>query len=266
MIYSYTQISQYLGCPRRYRYRYLDGWRESENRAAMLFGRAFEKALAAFFCRQDAAAKLYEEWAAYREGQLEYSHGDSWDRLWMQGVQLLNLLAQQDRIHIPQPYEDQQVKLERELAGGHSFLAYIDAIGMLNGERVLIEWKTTSSRYADQPEGLMQLDPQAICYSWMSGIPKVVFVVFVRKRMPEIQYLECSISEEQRKEFGQMVNSTIGRIEKGEFPSHSGIRFPQNGCVSCSYLGLCLGKEDLIASQLTRQPGADQLDWIDQLG
>jgi len=24
MTYSYTQISQYLGCPRRYRYLYLD--------------------------------------------------------------------------------------------------------------------------------------------------------------------------------------------------------------------------------------------------
>ncbi len=28
MTYSYTQISHYLGCPRRYRHRYLDGWRE----------------------------------------------------------------------------------------------------------------------------------------------------------------------------------------------------------------------------------------------
>jgi hypothetical protein len=26
MTYSYSQISQYLRCPRSYRYRYLDGW------------------------------------------------------------------------------------------------------------------------------------------------------------------------------------------------------------------------------------------------
>jgi len=26
MNYSYTQISQYLSCPRRYRHRYLDGF------------------------------------------------------------------------------------------------------------------------------------------------------------------------------------------------------------------------------------------------
>ncbi len=35
MTYSYTQISQYLCYPRRYRHRYLDGWREKEIRTAM---------------------------------------------------------------------------------------------------------------------------------------------------------------------------------------------------------------------------------------
>src|SRR5271170_1616947 len=49
MIFSYTQIASYLRCPRSYRYRYLDGWREKETRAAMAFGRCFEKALAAYF-------------------------------------------------------------------------------------------------------------------------------------------------------------------------------------------------------------------------
>ena len=45
MTYSYTQISQYLTCPRRkYKHRYLDGWKEKDTRAAMLFGRAFERA------------------------------------------------------------------------------------------------------------------------------------------------------------------------------------------------------------------------------
>ena len=47
MIFSYTQISQYLSCPRRYKHRYLDGWQEKDTRAAMLFGRAFEQAASA---------------------------------------------------------------------------------------------------------------------------------------------------------------------------------------------------------------------------
>jgi hypothetical protein len=92
MTYSYTQISQYLTCPRRYRHRYLDGWQEKDTRAAMLFGRAFEKALSAYFQREDAAAVLFREWAAYQDQQLHYSGSDSWDRMLQQGIQLRPVL------------------------------------------------------------------------------------------------------------------------------------------------------------------------------
>jgi hypothetical protein len=44
---------------------------------------------------------------------------------------------------------------------------------------------------------------------------------FVRKRMPEIQYLQATISEEQRQEFGMLVANTIERIESGSFLPHS---------------------------------------------
>src|SRR5881628_932836 len=103
MIYSYTQISQYLTCPRRYRHRYLDGWKEKDTRAAMLFGRAFERALAAYFLRQDAAAALFQEWKLYKDQKLEYSHCDTWDRMLEQGIQLLERFCQEDRVRIRQP-------------------------------------------------------------------------------------------------------------------------------------------------------------------
>jgi len=64
MVYSYTQISQYLRCPRSYRYRYLDGWQEKETRASMVFGRCFETALRAYFCEEDCRATLFREWDA----------------------------------------------------------------------------------------------------------------------------------------------------------------------------------------------------------
>jgi hypothetical protein len=89
--------------------------------------------------------------------------------------------------------------------------------------------------------------------------------VFVRKHHPEIQYLRTSISEEQRQEFGRLVTATIGQIEAAQFPAHSGIRFPQNGCVSCSHLGLCLNDHQLIESTLTLRPGASDLAWLDEL-
>jgi CRISPR/Cas system-associated exonuclease Cas4 (RecB family) len=59
MTYSFTQISQYLRCPRQYRYRYLDGWREKEDKAAVMFGRRFEDALAAYFAEEDSTVAFF---------------------------------------------------------------------------------------------------------------------------------------------------------------------------------------------------------------
>src|SRR5437764_14154704 len=98
MTYSYTQISQYLSCPRRYRHRYLDGWQEKDIRAAMLFGRACERALAAFFLRQDAAAALFRECKLYDAQTLEYSPADCRDRIPEQGIQLLHRFCQDERV------------------------------------------------------------------------------------------------------------------------------------------------------------------------
>src|ERR1051326_2585709 len=94
LIFSYTQISQYLSCPRRYRYRYVDGWVEKETRAGLLFGRAFEQALSAYFQRQDATEVLFKEWSQFQKDNLDYSHGDGWDRMLEQGIKLLELFAQ----------------------------------------------------------------------------------------------------------------------------------------------------------------------------
>ena len=81
MTYSYTQIAQYVRCPRSYRYRYLDGWREKDTRASLLFGRCFEQALSAFFSGEDSQAALFQEWGKYQDAQLSYSQGDSWERI-----------------------------------------------------------------------------------------------------------------------------------------------------------------------------------------
>jgi hypothetical protein len=266
MTYSYTQISQYLTCPRRYRYRYLDGWKEKDTRAAMLFGRAFERALGALFRKEDPGAVLFAELSACQSQGLHYSNGDSWDRMLRQGIMLLTRFCQDDRVRVCQPQRNLQIKFTRPVAGRNDFVAYIDAIGKLDGKSCLLEWKTSSSRYPEQPEGMLALDPQLVCYSWMTGIPEVAQVVFVRRRLVEIQYLRTTITDEQRQEFGRLVEGTIRRIESADFLPHSGIRFPQNPCSTCPYVGLCLGKQEMIDAAVVRRPGADSLDWLDELG
>jgi CRISPR/Cas system-associated exonuclease Cas4 (RecB family) len=262
MIFSYTQLSQYLTCPRRYEYRYIEGLRPPENSASLLFGRSFETALAALFRKEDAAAALFEAWEEHRTGELSYPKGETWDQMFHRGVMLLERLTQDDKITIADPEADLQVPLHKSL-GSHEVQGFADAIGSFKGERALIDWKTTSARYADELPELIRLDPQLICYSWLSGISRVGFVVFVRKRLPEIQYLFAEITDAQRKDFEELALATIESIERGCFPRHCGIRFPNNPCTSCPYLGICLDQPAAHAN-LIRVEG-NSLDWVHEL-
>ena len=208
---------------------------------------------------------LFKEWGVYREVPLQYSQGDDWERLLRQGIALLEQFARDNRVEIRQPNSTCRRKFSARYRTETSSLLMSMQSGQLDGKPRLLEWKTTSARYPEQPEGLTSLDLQLVCYSWITGIPDVAIVAFVRKRVPEIQYLLATISEEQRQEFGKLVEATARQIGAAQFPSHPGIRFPQNGCVSCAHLGLCLGNEALVETKLIRQPGAADLDWLDVL-
>src|SRR4030095_3740151 len=114
--YRYTQIAQYLACPKRYRFRYLDGWQEKDTRAAAVFGRLFEHALGSYFRRQDASAAFFEEWTKYRESKLEYTKGESWDLMAHQAVQLLDRFAQENRVAIQRHARHLQVTQLRRVS------------------------------------------------------------------------------------------------------------------------------------------------------
>jgi hypothetical protein len=264
MTYSYTQISQYLTCPRRYRYRYLDGWQEKDVRAAMLFGRAFERAVAALFRHEDPTVVLFEQWSACKAMHLVYSAHDTWDSMFQQGVQLLERFVQDGRVEIREPRTHQQIQFSRALSSGNSFVAFIDAIGELDGTPCVLEWKTSSARYPEEPAGIAALDPQLICYSWITGIDSVAQVVFVRKRTVEVQYLKATISQDQRAEFETLAEDTVRGVESGLFLPHSGIRFPQNPCTTCPFVGLYLQQRELVDAALVHKPGVD-LGLFDEL-
>jgi hypothetical protein len=78
-----------------------------------------------------------------------------------QGIMLLTRFCQDNRVRVCQPQRNLQIKFTRSVGGKNDFVAYIDAIGKLDGKRCLPEWKTSSSRYPEEPEGLLSLDPQS---------------------------------------------------------------------------------------------------------
>jgi len=109
----------------------------------MVFGRCFEKALGAYFGQEDSAAVLFKEWDAHRDAPFEYRKGESWDHIYHQGVHLLETFARDNRIQIRSPKKNPQIKMLRALAGGSEFVSYLDALGEVDGQHRLIDWRTT---------------------------------------------------------------------------------------------------------------------------
>ncbi len=62
-------------------------------------------------------------------------------------------------------------------------------------------------------------------------------------------------------------SSPLRAIDAAHFLPRPGIRFPQDGCVSCSYLGLCLGNQNLARSMVRdfRLAPAEQQQFLSQL-
>lgn len=119
-----------------------------------------------------------------------------------QGIMLLT--CQDDRIQIHHPRRNLQIKFTPSLSERNDFVAYMGSIGKVEWTHCLIEWNTAASRHSEEPEGLLALDSQPVCYSWIAGIAEVALVVFVRKRMVEVHCLRTSITHQQREEFSQL--------------------------------------------------------------
>ena len=218
------------------------------------------------FRREDPGAVLFAEWSACQNQDLHYSNGDSWDRMLQQGIMLLTRFCQDDRIQVRQPRRNLQIKFTRPVADKNDFVAYIDAIGKLDGTRCLLEWKTSfeplpgrtrRTAGSGSAAGLLLLDDWALPKSPRSCSSASAWSRFSTCAPPS--------PTNSARSSATWSKSTIRRIESAEFLPHSGIRFPQNPCSTCPYRGPLSGKAGNGRCHLVRRPGAENLGWLDEL-
>src|SRR5438046_6660685 len=132
--YSYTQLATYLQCPLKYKYHYLEGWEEREDKASLLFGRVFERAVESQFLVEDSVQFFTEQWGSLKGASMEYSNGDSWEKMLEQGQQLLEQFREDQRVQIEDGRTDFQIRFRRPLPLSQSdFVGYIDAVGWVEG-------------------------------------------------------------------------------------------------------------------------------------
>src|ERR1700683_3443612 len=96
--YSYTQLATYLQCPLKYKYHYLEGWQEVEDKASLVFGRVVQRAVEAQFLVADSVQFFTARWAEVKDTPLEYPKGDSWEKMLEQGQALLEQFRRDTRV------------------------------------------------------------------------------------------------------------------------------------------------------------------------
>lgn len=87
-----------------------------------------------------------------------------------------------------------------------------------------------------------------------------------------IQFLPALISDEERQETGEVIGQQAIEISRAEqrnfFPKRPGVRFPNNHCAFCPYLGLCINDDRMVQAKLVNillPEKPKEKDWLEEI-
>jgi len=272
---SYSSLSLFMRCPRLYRYRYVEGYRETDSQVELEYGTAWHGAMA---CLNSGGTVSQAFTAAQETG---VTLGKQW---WAQISAALPVYAE-TYSHQLKTYKPILVEKEQTVVfEGVTFKAVFDAIVEdSDGILALLEHKTTSSKDLT-PEGMYwqrrAIDHQTTFYLWAArqlGYDVQYIIYDVTRRCLHRQtknenyadfntrvssYIRANAGEVfVRREFEPSVPDTelalsdlmayARMIGAGAFP-----RSPNN-CTdygrSCTFLPVCTGEVPLTQLQGVRK-------------
>lgn len=204
--HSYSAGNEYDQCPLKYYLRRIGGWREIENKARFLFGRALEESIQWHHDHEGIGAleDFQHRWAQHKDRKdLLYTATEKdWETLNLDGQEMIKLYQiMQPKLPIPLGgCSVFQREIAKEVFPGDPNYGEIEDAGKLDiityvqPDHPMLEtvvWNTQDGVYRplivdiktsgiDFPEqsGIASFDTQLRRYSWLSGIRDVALLVF----------------------------------------------------------------------------------------
>lgn len=240
---SVSQVTTYLGCPRKYRFRYIDG-REAERRSADLaFGAAVHSAIE-WWQREriEGRAPPEEEvllifradWTAQNaSGDLDFD-GDDPSEMRALGEAILSLFVERFANELPVSVEERfEVPLRDRRTGDHLPLPLVGFLDF-TGEGLVGEIKTTARKSAAS-QWLLQLSAYSYAVREVTGVrPRLRVVQLVKTKVPKIEVEELTLSDRDEAWFVEIAGEVLDSITRGAF-------FPNPSwmCPRCEYRRAC---------------------------
>jgi len=253
MMLSHSKVNKYDFCPRSFRYYYMEGWKPKVKKPSLLFGKAVDSAISAFFKIGNDPVLVFETaWHGLKESPIEWGKRNSWDSFREIGKSLLErFVAEEARRFTEVAEENVQRRLTADL-GGLNVVGYPDLYGKVDGRITLVDFKTAQSSY--NPDEV-QLAEQLTAYWWLlqaNGLPveRVAFCVLLKLKDPRIEWHFATRTEEEIAEYQEKLRLILADIDGGRFPKKSSSCGLWGGC---DFLPLCLGCESRIRETLILQ-------------
>lgn len=243
---SVSQITTYLGCPRKYRFRYVER-REPESRSADLgFGSAVHSAIEWYFTEriagrapaEDAVLRIFRaDWTSQLADPLLDCEDEKPEGFQVLGEALVKLFL--GRFESEPPPEQAETRFEvplRDPRTGETLP--VPLVGYLDfaSDGVVGELKTAAKRTAAS-NWSMQLAAYSYAVRELSGRrPCLKVVVLVKTKTPAITVEDLTLTDREEAWFLEVASETFDAIQRGAF-------FPNPGwmCARCEYRRACRG-------------------------
>jgi putative RecB family exonuclease len=252
---SFTQLDQYLRCPLKYRFQYVDRLEPDFVPAALAFGSGIHGA-AAFFFRGvaerlhpsvgDVQSQFEATWNLENKHRpIRFGEKDSQASLLDLGRRMLAVLCEAfdpvtEIVAVEQPFAvplvDQETGevLDRDLVGSLDLLERDR-----DGHLVVVDLKTSSRRYTDlQIEASLQLTVYSYATA-MNGLAdqddlRLRFDVLTKTRAPELLRYPTSRDRAANVRLYRLASEVLGAIEFGVFHPNVGWQ-----CKDCQFRSKC---------------------------
>lgn len=243
---SASQISTWLGCHRKWAFRYVEHAPREFRSSALALGSAVHSALDWFHGEKldggsPAPTKVAEifraDWDAEQEEPIRFKDGESYASLRETGETLARLYAERfadTRIEATElPFEVPLVDPETGEILGESIRGYID---LLLPDDTLVEVKTTARRFGDDDlRRRLQLTAYAYAHRLKTGrAPKLAVVSLTKTRRPAVEVATTVRTPAEDAFFVHLAREAAEGMDSGAYPPNPGWQ-----CADCEFQRSC---------------------------
>jgi len=257
---SYSQLTNFLICPQRYRYQYVLEAEWERKSAALPFGSAIHRAVENYYRALqesgevlsaetlfDIFEKVLEQEVLNSEVEIVFKDGENLDTLKQQGAELLKVFTSEIKpqkiVGVEVPFS---VKVPDLLNRGFLPVRLVGFFDLVeadsDGVYVVVELKTSAMRFS---EVKLKHDLQSTVYSYAmaqmglatsdNGSTLVRYDVLLKQKQVSFERYYVSRTLEEHQRLVQLLNQVVKAVDLGVFYRLNGWQ-----CGECQFLRRCM--------------------------